>query len=117
MASALPSRYDINQDLAHSQLPGSRPSLRILEIAAILVLAQAALGVSFRHGIIDVTLHVVGALVVLIFIVASMGSADIDPSAVIVVTIVHAATAALTLAATVVTMLLVLRSVPANVNR
>ena len=47
----------------------------------------------------------------------SMGSPDIDPSAVIVVTIVHAATAALTLPANVVTVLLVLRSVPVNVNR
>jgi hypothetical protein len=109
--------------------------------------------VAFRHGIMDVTLHFLGALVVAIFVVAlalsvlyrsgheplrpfgvtllivtalqvflglglfSMGSPDVDPSAVIVVTIVHAATAALTLAATVVMVVLVLCSVPASANR
>jgi len=136
------------------ELVRCRPSLRILAmIAAIVVLVQAALGVAFRHGVIDMTLHVLGALAVLIFVVAftlsvlyrsgheplrpagvillivtavqvflglalfSMGSADIDPVAVIVITIVHAATAALTLAATVVTVALVLCSIPASINR
>jgi cytochrome c oxidase assembly protein subunit 15 len=136
------------------ELVRCRPSVRILAMMiAILVLAQAALGVAFRHGVIDVTLHVLGALVVAIFVVAlalsvlyrsrheplrpfgvtllivtalqvflglglfSMGSPDVDPSAVIVVTIVHAATAALTLAATVVMVVLVLCSVPASANR
>lgn len=133
------------------ELARCRPSVRILAtITAILVLAQAALGVAFRHGVMDVTLHVLGALVVAIFVVAlalsvlyrsgheplrpagvtllivtavqvflglalfSMGSPDVDPVAVIVVTIVHAATAALTLAATAVTAVLVLCSIPAG---
>ena len=39
-------------------------------ITAVLVLGQAALGVAFRHGIIDVIPHVLGALVVAIFVVA-----------------------------------------------
>ena len=136
------------------ELARCRPSLRILAvIAALLLLAQASLGVAFRHGVMDVTLHVFGALVVVVFVVAlalsvlyrsgheplrpvgvtllivtavqvflglaliAMGSPDIDPGAVIVVTIVHAATAALTLAATVVMAVLVLCSIPANTNR
>jgi heme A synthase len=143
---------------AGAQVPlvaGGRRSLRILAIiTAILMLGQAALGVAFRHGIIDVIPHVLGALVVVIFVAAlamsvlyrpeneplrpaggtllivtgvqfflgltlfSMGlAADIDPEAVIVVTMVHTAVAALTLAATVVTAALVLRSVSANANR
>jgi heme A synthase len=133
------------------ELARCRPFVRILAtITAILVLAQVALGVAFRHGVMDVTLHVLGALVVAIFVVAlalsvlyrsgheplrpagvtllivmavqvflglalfSMGSPDVDPVAVIVVTIVHAATAALTLAATAVTAVLVLCSIPAG---
>ncbi len=134
---------------------GGRPSLRILAmIAAILMLGQAALGVAFRHGIIDVIPHVLGALVVAIFVAAlampllyrpeneplraagvtlltitaaqffigltlfSMGlDAEIDPEAVIIATMVHAAVAALTLAAAVVAVILILRSVPAGVNR
>ena len=143
---------------AGAQVPiiaGGRPSLRILAmITAAIVLGQAALGVAFRHGIIDVIPHVLGALVVAIFVAAlamvllyrpeneplrpagvtlliitaaqffiglalfSMGLApDIDPEAVIVVTMVHAAVAALTLAATVVAVVLILRRVPASVNR
>jgi heme A synthase len=127
------------------------PSLRILAIiTAILVPVQAALGVAFRHGLMEVTLHVLGALIVAIVVAAlamsvlyrpgneplrpaavtllvitavqvfvglalfSMSlAADIDPVAVIIVTIVHAATAAFTLAATVVVAVLVLRSIPA----
>jgi heme A synthase len=51
--------------------PGPRGSLRILAmITAFLVLAQTALGVAFRHGIIDVIPHVLGALVVTIFVAA-----------------------------------------------
>ena len=120
---------------------------------AILVLAQAALGVAFRHGVLDVTLHVLGALIVVIFVVAlalsvlyragheplrpagvtlliitalqvflglvlfSITFADIDPGIVIILTIVHTATAALTLAATMVTAVLVLCSIPASANR
>lgn len=136
------------------ELVRCRPSLKILAIiTTILVLLQAALGVAFRHGVMDVTLHVLGALVVLIFVVAlalsvlyrsgheplrpagvillivtavqvflglvlfSISFADIDPGIVIVVTIVHTATAALTLAATVVTAVLVLCSISASVNR
>lgn len=136
-------------------LAGGRPSLRILAmITGFLVLGQAALGVAFRHGIIDVIPHVLGALVVAIFVAAlamsvlyrpgneplrpagvtllivtaiqlfvglalfSMGlDADIDPEAVIIVTMLHAAISALTLAATVVAVALILRSVPASVNR
>jgi len=134
---------------------GGRPSLRILAIiTAIVVLGQAVLGVAFRHGIIDVLPHVLGALVVAIFVAAlamlllyrpeneplrpagvtlliitvvqfflgltlyAIGlEADIDPEVVIVVTMVHASIAAFTLAATAVTVVLVLRSVPASVNR
>ena len=137
------------------KLASGRLSLRILAmITAVLVLGQAALGVAFRHGIIDVIAHVLGALVVAIFVAAlamvllyrpeneplrpagvtlliitaaqffiglalfSMGLApDIDPEAVIVVTMVHAAVGALTLAATVVAVVLILRRVPASVNR
>jgi len=136
-------------------LASARPSLRILAmITAIIVLGQAVLGVAFRHGIIDVIPHVLGALVVAIFVAAlamsvlyrpgneplrpagvtllivtaiqlfvglalfSMGlDADIDPEAVIIVTMLHAAISALTLAATVVAVALILRSVPASVNR
>ncbi|MGA2877604.1 MAG: hypothetical protein ABSG13_01500 [Bryobacteraceae bacterium] len=136
-------------------IAGGRPSLRILAmITAAIVLGQAALGVAFRHGIIDVIPHVLGALVVAIFVAAlamvllyrpeneplrpagvtlliitaaqffiglalfSMGLApDIDPEAVIVVTMVHAAVGALTLAATVVAVVLILRRVPASANR
>lgn len=51
------------------RLVGARPSLRFLAmITAILVLGQAALGVAFRQGIIDVIPHVLGALVVAIFV-------------------------------------------------
>ena len=131
-----------------SQVPmvaGGRRSLRILAmITAILVLGQTALGVAFRHGIIDVIPHVLGALVVAIFVAAlamlliyrpenerlrpagvtlliimaaqcfigltlfSLGlTADIDPEAVIVVTMVHTSVASLTLAATMVTVVLI----------
>jgi heme A synthase len=143
---------------AWTQFPvvmGGRQSLRTLAmITAILVFGQAALGVAFRHGIIDVIPHVLGALIVAIIVAAlamsvlyrpeneqlrpaavtlliitaaqffigltlfSMGlEADIDPEAVIVVTMVHAAVGALTLAATVVAVVLILRRVPASVNR
>ncbi len=48
----------------------------------------------------------------------SMGlDADIDPEAVIVVTMVHAVVASLTLAATAAAVVLILRGVPENVNR
>lgn len=136
-------------------LAGARPSLRILGmITATLVLVQAALGVAFRQGFIDVIPHVLGALVVAIFVAAlamsvlyrqeneplrpagvtllivtavqvfvglalfSMASdQDIDPEAVIIVTLLHAALSALTLAATVVAVALILRGIPASVNR
>ena len=132
-----------------------RSSLRILAmITAVLLLGQAALGAAFRHGIIDVIPHVLGALVVAIFVAAlamsvlyrpeheplrlagvtlliitaaqvfiglalfSMGLMDdIDPVAVIIATTVHAATAALTLSATLVAVVLIVRSVPARVSR
>ncbi len=141
-----------------SQVPiaaGERPSLRILAmITAILVFGQTALGVAFRHGIIDVIPHVLGALIVAIIVAAfaillvyrpeneplppagvallivtgaqffigltlfSIGLvADIDPEVVIIVTMIHAAVAAFTLAATVVAVQLILRRVPASVNR
>jgi len=134
---------------------GGRTFLPILAIiAAILVLGQAALGVAFRHGIIDVIPHFLGALAVAIVIAAlamlvlyrpgkeplhpaavtlliitavqffvglalfSMGlAADIEPETVIVVTMVHAAIAALTLAATLVAVVLILRSIPAKPDR
>jgi heme A synthase len=137
-----------------SIVAGGRRSLRILAaITAALVLGQAALGVAFRHGIIDAIPHVLGALVVAIFVAAlampllyrpeneplrpagatllsitgvqvfiglalySMGLAsDIDPEAVIVVTMIHAAVAALTLAATLVTAVPILRGTPGDAS-
>ena len=46
-----------------------RPSLRVLAlITAFLVLVQATLGVAFRHGVITVTLHLLGAFVAAIFV-------------------------------------------------
>jgi heme A synthase len=131
---------------------GCRPSMRMLAVVAgVLVLGQTALGVAFRHGILDVMSHVLGALVVAIFVAIlamlliyrpeneplrpagvtflvvigiqfflgltlySIGLAsDIDPEVVIMMTMVHAAVAALTLAASVVTAVVVLCSVPAR---
>jgi len=59
---------------AGAQVPvvaAGRRSLRPLAmITAVVVLVQAALGVAFRHGIIDVIPHVLGALVVAIVVAA-----------------------------------------------
>ena len=135
------------------ELVRCRPSLRILAmITAILAVAQAVFGVAFRHGVMNVTLHVLGALIVAIFVVVlamwvlyrpgheplhpagvtllivtavqvflgvalfSISFADIDPGIVIIVTIVHTAMAALTLAAAVVTAVLLLCSILESVN-
>jgi heme a synthase len=123
-------------------------SLRTLaKLAPILALLQASLGVAHRHGAMDVLPHILGALVVVVFILIvtmsviykpqhealrtaavtlliitcvqlflgfalfTMGSLDIDPLVVIVVTMIHTTTAALTLAATVVMAALVWRGV------
>jgi len=143
---------------AGSQFPvvtAARRSLRPLAvITAVVVLVQAALGVAFRQGIIDVIPHVLGALVVAIVVAAlamlvlyrpeheqlrpagatllvitgvqffigltlyTVGlTSDIDPEVVIVMTMVHAAAAALTLAATAVALIQIVRCVPTIVNR
>jgi heme A synthase len=122
--------------------------LRFLGNAApIVVLAQVALGTLFRHGVLGVGPHLIGAFVIAFFILGvtlsviykpehselhltaralltiasvqvfvgltlfSMQSMDVDPSLVILVTMIHAATGALTLAATVVMAILIQRHV------
>lgn len=122
--------------------------LRFLGTSApIVVLAQVALGMLFRHGALGVGPHLIGAFVVAFFILGvtltviykpehsamhlaarglltiasvqvfvgltlfSMQSMDVDPGLVILVTMIHAATGALTLAATVVIALLIRRHV------
>jgi hypothetical protein len=117
------------------------------------VLVQVSLGVAFRHGVMGVGLHILGAFVAallvlgvsmllinrpehgalhaaakLLLIVASaqvflglalfsIGPLDIDPLAVILVTMVHTAAGGLTLALTVVVALRVLRNVHAPLTR
>ena len=121
-------------------------TLRFLEkVTPFVVLAQVALGLAYRHGFMGVASHIIGAFVVVFFILglvmsviynpqhASLSTAaktlltiasvqvfvgmslftiqsmnEINPVAVIVMTVIHAATGALTLAATVATALLVL---------
>ncbi len=132
-------------------LAAGRPWLRILaNITLVTLLAQEALGVAFRHGILGAVLHVLGALVASILVVVlamsviyrdlheplspfgvillvitavqvflgvgllTISSSDVDPTAVITVAVVHAATAALTFAATVVMAAVVWHSVPAR---
>jgi hypothetical protein len=122
--------------------------LRFLGNAApIVVLAQVALGTLFRHGVLGVGPHLIGAFVIAFFILGvtlsviykpehselhlaarslltiasvqvfvgltlfSMQSMDVDPGLVILVTMIHAATGALTLAATVVMAILIRRHV------
>jgi heme A synthase len=54
-----------------SKLDGGLPSLRTLSaITVAAVILQAALGVAFRHGFMGVVLHVVGALVTGILVLA-----------------------------------------------
>ena len=124
--------------------------LRLLaKITPFLVAAQVSLGVAYRQGAMDVLPHIIGALVVTLFILGlamsviyrpehealrpagkvllgvaatqvflgltlfSLLSMDLDPVVTIVVNLIHETTGALTLAATVVMSLLVLRTVRA----
>ena len=129
-----------------------RPSLRSLALVApVLVLAQIALGASFRHGAIGVMAHIVGAMVVALAILilgafvlhqfpdhpalrpaaiamlsvtllqlmlgiaaywARLNALD-KPLAMVVTTVIHVATGALTLASTVVLAIQIRRHVRA----
>ncbi|HEY4360656.1 MAG TPA: COX15/CtaA family protein [Bryobacteraceae bacterium] len=131
-----------------------RPSLRSLSLAApVLVLAQIALGASFRHGAIGVMAHIVGAMVVALAILilgafvlhqfpdhpslrpAAIAMLSITllqlmlgiaaywarlnalekPLAMVIATVIHVATGALTLASTAVLAIQVRRHVRAAV--
>jgi MFS family permease len=120
------------------------PRLRFLTTAtALLVLLQVTLGVAYRHRVIEALLHILGALVVAVFLCLAIAAVfrtghaklrsggialtmaasmqillgfalltmesfdDIDPLVVIVATIAHLVLGALTLAAAVVTAILV----------
>ncbi len=122
-------------------------ALRALaKIVPVVVLAQVALGILFRHGAIDVMPHLLGAFVATFFVLGlalpaiyrpehsslrpaarvalaivfvqvflgmallSMQSMDVDPVVVILVTMIHAATGALTLAAVVMMALQIARN-------
>lgn len=111
----------------------------LARFAPVAMLAQATLGIAFRHGVSEVMPHIFGGLTVGVFILVpcmfviyrpeyeaartagvtalvitgvqivlgfalfTMGTiGDIDPVVVIVTTMIHAAVAALTLAATVI---------------
>jgi heme a synthase len=126
--------------------PIDRPPLRwVGKIAPFAVLTQVALGLAFRHGIMEVIPHLLGAfviaflvlgltlpaiygpehsplrpaaqvLLVILSVQVSLGMAlftiasmDIDPMVTILLNVAHAATGALTLAATVVMTLLIRR--------
>lgn len=124
--------------------------LRFLaKVTPFLVVAQVSLGIAFRQGAMEVMPHILGAVVVIFFILGlamlviyrpehealgpagkvllavaatqvflgmtlfSLSSMDLDPLVTIVVNMIHEAIGAMTLAATVVMSLLVLRSVRA----
>jgi cytochrome c oxidase assembly protein subunit 15 len=129
-----------------------RPSLRSLALTApVLVLAQIALGASFRHGAIGVMAHILGAMVVALAVLilgafvlhqfpdhptlrpaavamlaitllqvvlgiaaywARLQAAE-KPLLMVIATVVHVATGALTLASTVVLAIQVRRHVRA----
>jgi hypothetical protein len=128
-------------------MEGAGVLLLAAKTTPFVVLAQVALGTLFRHGALDVGPHLIGAFVVVLFMLAmalpviygpeyralqlaaklfltaasvqvflglalfSMQSMDVDPVVMIVVTMVHAAVAALTLSATVMLAVLILRDV------
>ena len=59
-----------NKWLTVTRLPGSRPFLRVLAVLALLAtLTQGVLGVAFRHGILGIMPHVLGALVAAVIVV------------------------------------------------
>jgi heme A synthase len=125
---------------------GRVPMRWLTKLAPAAVLAQVALGLAFRHGVLDVMPHLLGAFVIAFFVLGltlpaiysselsplrppaqvlliilsvqvflglalfTMAPMDIDPAVTIVLTVVHAATGALTLAATVVMSLLIQRA-------
>jgi len=131
--------------------PAPMDGAGILQLAAKLtpfvVLAQVVLGTLFRHGALGVGLHLIGAFVVVLFMLGmalpviygpeyralqiaaklflaiasvqvflglalfTMQSMDLDPAAMILLTMIHAAVAALTLAATIMLALLIRRDV------
>jgi len=133
--------------------PSPMEGAGVLQLAARLtpfaVLAQVALGTLFRHGALGIGLHLIGAFLVVLFMLGmalpviygpeyralqvaaklflaiasvqvflglalfSMQSMDVDPAAMILITMIHAAVAALTLAATVMLALLIRRDVRA----
>jgi heme A synthase len=116
-------------------------------IAPAAVLAQVTLGLAFRHGVMEVIPHLLGAFVIVFLVLGltlpaiyrpeysslrpaaqallivlsvqvflgmalfTMAPMDIDPMVTILLTVVHAATGALTLAGTVVMSLLVRTSI------
>jgi hypothetical protein len=116
-------------------------------VTPVVVLGQVVLGALFRHGAFGVGPHLIGAFVVVLFMLGmalpviygppypalqlaaklfltaasvqvflgmalfSMQSMDVDPAVMIVVTMTHAAVAALTLAATVMLAVLIRRDV------
>jgi heme A synthase len=127
--------------------PIDRAALRWLgKIAPVAVLAQIALGLAFRHGVMEVMPHLSGAFVIAFLVLGltlpviygpeqsplrlpaqvllvvlsvqvflglalfTMAPMDIDPMVTILLTVVHAATGALTLAATVVMTLFIWRA-------
>ena len=128
-------------------LAGAGTLLLCAKITPFVVLGQVALGTLFRHGALGIGLHLIGAFLVALFMLAmalpvvygpeyralqlaaklflgaasvqvflglalfSMQSMDVDPAAMIMVTMVHAAMAALTLSATVMLAVLIRRDV------
>lgn len=129
------------------QAEGSRVLCFLGDWAPVVVLAQVALGTLFRHGVLGVGPHLIGAFVIAFYILAvtlsviykpehsvlhlaarglltiaaiqvfvgltlfSMQAMDVDPGLVILMTMIHAATGALTLAATVLMAVLIRRHV------
>jgi len=131
---------------APKPVAGPSALLLLANCVPLVVLAQVALGVLFRHGAMGVGPHLIGAFLVAFFILGlglpviyrpelsslhlaarifltiasvqvflglalfSMGFMDLDPRVVILTTMIHAATGALTLAATVMMGILIRRN-------
>jgi hypothetical protein len=132
---------------APAPMEGAGALLMCARITPFVVLGQVALGTLFRHGVLGVGPHLIGAFLVALFMLAmslpviygpqyralqlaaklfltaasvqvflglalfSMQSMDVDPAVMIVVTMTHAAIAALTLSATVMLAVLIRRDV------
>jgi hypothetical protein len=146
-ATALAFATSSGWDTAPHKVEGSPVLLVLAKLTPVVVLAQVALGTLYRHGVLDVGLHLAGAFVAAFLIMGltlpviyrpefsslhfaaktvltiaavqvfvgmallTMRTMDLDPVAIIVVTMVHTATGALTLAATVMLAVLVFRGV------